>query len=93
MGKRLFLLVGLWFFCVLYGADHCLTELNRAIGPEEELRAFRFEVVSETSYRVEILEISLVIDIPPAVLKFADRLHQETGVRLARLEQFVGIRP
>lgn len=93
MGKRFLVLVALWLFCVSLGANRCLTELNRAIGPKEELRAFRLEAVSQDSYRVDIFGLSWIVGFPPGLHTSANRLREEAGARLADFKHFLAIQP
>ncbi|MEW6448774.1 MAG: hypothetical protein AB1426_11960 [Bacillota bacterium] len=93
MRKILAVLVVLWLCCVFYGVGHCLTELNRAIEPQQELRAFKCEMISENSCRVDFLDLSFTVNFPTALRALADHLRQVADAGLTGFEHFLGIKP
>ncbi|HIE12046.1 MAG TPA: hypothetical protein EYP63_01245 [Desulfotomaculum sp.] len=91
MGKRFLVVVALWLLCVSLGANQCLVRLNDALGPGEELKAFRLAAVSAHLYQVDFLEVSFIIDLRAGLRVLTD-LREGAGAGLAGLARFLGIR-
>ncbi|MEW6771925.1 MAG: hypothetical protein AB1330_11155 [Bacillota bacterium] len=93
MGRKWFVALALWLFCVGWGVGHCLAALNHTLGPEKEVQALALHRLSPQSYRVELLDLAFTFDLPEEPQVLAARLREEARARLERLGDFLRVEP